>query len=82
LSAEGSLLWRKRFMAWLEEIVALYPPRVPVDLQALADHFGVIADGGIVWSRIYEDKLFIGRQARMFHDLVKALFQPVVRGET
>jgi AcrR family transcriptional regulator len=78
LSAEGSLLWRKRFTGWLEEITALYPPRVPIDMQSLADHLGVIADGGIVWSRIYEDKLFVGRQARMFHDLIRALFQPTV----
>lgn len=80
LSAEGSLLWRKRFASWLDEIAAHYPPRVPIDMQALADHLGVIADGGIVWSRIYEDKLFIGRQARLFHDLVKILFQPNLPG--
>jgi len=44
----------------------------------LADHLNVVADGGIVTSRIYEDKLLVGRQARMFHDLVKALFQPTI----
>jgi TetR/AcrR family transcriptional repressor of nem operon len=78
LSAEGCILWRRRFTVWLEEIAALYPPRVPIDLEALADHLNVVADGGIVTSRIYEDKLLTGRQARMFHDLVKALFQPTV----
>ncbi len=40
LSAEGALLWRKRFMNWIGEIAALYPPRVPIDEQALADHLG------------------------------------------
>jgi TetR/AcrR family transcriptional repressor of nem operon len=77
LSAEGLELWRGRFKAWIKEIAAVYPPRVPIDLEALADHLNVLADGGIVSSRIYEDKLLIGRQARMFHDLVKALFQPL-----
>jgi hypothetical protein len=77
LSADGIILWRQRFKAWIEEIAAMYPPRVAIDLEALADHLNVLADGGIVTSRIYEDKLLIGRQARMFHDLVKALFQPL-----
>ena len=78
LSAEGCRVWRRRFTDWLEEIAVLYPPRVPIDLEALADHLNVVADGGIVTSRIYEDKLLVGRQARMFHDLVKALFQPTI----
>jgi TetR/AcrR family transcriptional regulator, transcriptional repressor for nem operon len=78
LSAEGLIFWRLRFKSWLDEVAALYPPRVPIDLDALADHLNVLADGGIVTSRIYEDKAFVGRQARMFHDLVRALFQPIV----
>jgi AcrR family transcriptional regulator len=79
LNAEGLLLWRKRFLDWLNEIVALHEPRVPIDLEALADHLNVLADGGIVASRIYNDKLLVGRQARMFHNLVKALFLPAPR---
>ncbi len=76
LNQEGVLMWRTRFMRWLEEILELHTPRVPIDVQALADHFAVLADGGIISSRIYDDKLLVGRQARMFHDLVRALFLP------
>lgn len=76
LNAEGVLGWRRRFRAWIEEIVERYPPRVPVDIDALADHFNVVADGGIVTSRALGEKALIGRQARLFHDLIKALFLP------
>lgn len=72
---EGVVLgWRERFHRWLSEIAALYPPRIPVDLEDLADHFNVIVDGGIITSRALGDKGVIGRQARLMHDHVKLLF--------
>ncbi len=74
LNAQGVLGWRTRFKVWIDEIVERYPPRVPIDPEALADHFTVLADGGIVTSRALNDRLLIGRQARLFHDLVKVLF--------
>ena len=76
LNQEGILTWRRRYSRWIEEILALYEPRVPIDPVGLADHFAVLADGGIISARIYNDKLLVGRQARLFHDLVKAVFQP------
>ena len=66
--------WRSRFHAWLCEIAALYEPRIPVDLEDMADHFNVVVDGGIITSRAMEDKSIIGRQARLMHDHVKLLF--------
>lgn len=76
LNQEGLLTWRHRFSRWIDEILAHYEPRVSIDPVALADHFAVLADGGIISARIYNDKLLVGRQARLFHDLVKATFQP------
>jgi AcrR family transcriptional regulator len=76
LNQEGIMTWRHRYSRWIEEILALYEPQVPIDPVALADHFAVLADGGIISARIYNDKLLVGRQARLFHDLVKAVFQP------
>ncbi len=74
LTRQAVLGWRARFHGWLTEIAALYPPRLPVDLEALADHFNVIADGGIITSRALGDKAIVGRQARLMHDYVKLLF--------
>jgi AcrR family transcriptional regulator len=66
--------WRTRFHGWLSKIAEQYDPCMPVDLEALADHFNVIADGGIITSRALGDKTIIGRQARLMHDHVKMLF--------
>lgn len=74
LTREAVLGWRARFHAWLEEIAAAYPPRLEVDLEALADSFNVMADGAIVTSRAVGDKKVVGQQARLLHDFVKLLF--------
>ena len=66
--------WRTRFTGWIEEIAERYPPRVPTDLIALADHFSVVVDGGIITSRALGDKAVVGRQARLMHDYIKLLF--------
>ncbi len=66
--------WRGRFHTWLGEIAERYPPRLPVDLEALADHFNVVVDGAIITSRALREPAVLARQARLMHDLVKLLF--------
>ena len=51
LNASAVLGWRKRFRERLELIASRYPPRIPVDLDDVADMLSVIADGGIILSR-------------------------------
>lgn len=74
MNTEGVLGWRRRFLAWLEEIVQVHPPRVPVDLEALADQISVIADGAIILSRALGDSSLIGRQASLHRDMIRTLF--------
>lgn len=74
LTREAILNWRSRFHGWLMEIAAIYPPRLPVDLETLADSINVMADGAIITSRAVGDKTVIGKQARLLHDFVKLLF--------
>ena len=74
MAKSAILMWRERFHAWLSEIAERYPPKIETDLVALADHFSVVADGGIVTSRALQDKAVVGRQARLLHDYVKLLF--------
>ena len=76
LIEESMLHWRDRFHGWLMKIAERYPPRLPVDLKALAEHFNVMADGAIIASRALRDPTVIGRQARLMHDFVKLLFAP------
>lgn len=74
LTRETVLSWRARFHHWLAAIARIYPPRLPVDLESVADMFNVTVDGAIITSRAVGDKAVIGRQARLLHDFIKLLF--------
>jgi AcrR family transcriptional regulator len=74
LNANAVLNWRKRFRERLELIVARYPPKGSVDLDDLADMLSVIADGGIILSRVVNDKQALSRQIMLYRDFIKAIF--------
>ena len=62
INAAAVLGWRRRFRDRLERIAAVYPPRVAVSLDDLADMLAVVADGGIILSRIVRDPRALPRQ--------------------
>jgi TetR/AcrR family transcriptional regulator, transcriptional repressor for nem operon len=62
------LNWRKRFRERLELIAARYLPKASVDLDDLADMLSVIADGGIILSRVVNDKQALSRQIMLYRD--------------
>lgn len=76
MSADGVLTWRRRFRERLEAIAARYPPRAPVDLDALADLNITIVEGGIILDKGRQTKGALVRQVLMLRDLVKTLFSP------
>jgi TetR/AcrR family transcriptional regulator, transcriptional repressor for nem operon len=74
LNAKAVLNWRKRFRERLELITARYPPKGSVDLDDLADMLSVIADGGIILSRVVNDKQALPRQIMLYRDFIRAVF--------
>jgi TetR/AcrR family transcriptional regulator, transcriptional repressor for nem operon len=74
LNASAVLGWRKRFRERLELIASRYPPRIPVDLDDVADMLSVIADGGIILSRAVNDKATLAQQMLLYRDFIRALF--------
>jgi TetR/AcrR family transcriptional regulator, transcriptional repressor for nem operon len=74
LNTKAVLNWRKRFRERLELIAARYPPKSPVDLDDLADMLSVIADGGIILSRVVNDKRALPRQIMLYRDFVRRIF--------
>jgi AcrR family transcriptional regulator len=74
MNADSVMALRKRFADWLAEIAERHPPRVLVDLEAIADQVTVIVEGGIILSRALGDRSLMGRQMRLFRDQVKQLF--------
>ncbi len=74
LNAKAVLNWRKRFRERLELIAARYSPKGSVDLDDLADMLSVIADGGIILSRVVNDKQALSRQIMLYRDFIRAIF--------
>jgi TetR/AcrR family transcriptional regulator, transcriptional repressor for nem operon len=74
LNRAGVLRWRRRFRDRLDLIVARYPPRHDVDLNALADMLSAIVDGGIIISKVVRDKDVLPKQVMLFREFVRAIF--------
>lgn len=80
MNASAVLGWRKRFRERLDRIAALYPPRIRVDLDDLADMVTVVVDGGIILSKITKDAKSLARQVLLYRDFIRLVFSPVEQG--
>jgi AcrR family transcriptional regulator len=78
LNRTGISCWRAMFRARLEAIAARYPPRLAVDIGDLADMANALVDGGIILSRLFEDRQVLPRQILLYRELVRAVFLPPV----
>lgn len=74
MNIEFLLRMRERFRRWFSEIAVKYPPRLEVDIDALADHLTTIVEGAIVMSKALKDEALMGKQTRLFRGHVKLLF--------
>jgi TetR/AcrR family transcriptional repressor of nem operon len=75
MSAEGIMMWRNRFRARLDAIARRYPPRVPIDMDALADMNITLVEGGIILDKGRREKGGLTTQVLMLRDLVRTVFQ-------
>ncbi len=76
MNADGLLRWRKRFRERLDRIAEKYPPRGPVDLEALSDMAASNVEGGLILGRVLKDVTILPRQIMLFRDLVRTTFLP------
>ena len=74
LNASGLLVWRKRFRERFERIAEKYPPKFPIDLDALADTVSVMVEGGFVLGRALKDSTITPRQILLFRDYTRIIF--------
>ena len=74
LTTSTVIAWRDRFRERLDLIAAKYPPRLPVDLDDVADMLSVVVDGGIILSRVVHDRSALPRQMLLYRDFVRAMF--------
>jgi TetR/AcrR family transcriptional repressor of nem operon len=80
LNRSATLGWRKRFRRLLDEVTAAYPPRDPVDLDALADYFNTVVEGGIVMSKALGEPQMIVGQILLLRNHISLLFAPQRQG--
>lgn len=76
LNADGILVWRRRFGERLERIAERYPPRMDVDLDAMADMVSTLVEGGIILSRVLHDGTIMPRQIMLYREFVRTVFSP------
>lgn len=76
LNASGVLAWRARFRERLARIAAAYPPRVPADLDDLADMAATLIEGGIILGKVLRDPGLLPKQVMLYRDFVRAVFAP------
>ena len=76
LNTQGVLSWRRRFRERLEQIAQRYPPRQPVDFEAMADMAATCVEGALILGRLLQDPSILPRQVLLYRDLVRATLAP------
>jgi len=71
---ESALWWRAQMRALLDDVVAIHPPRVPVDLESLADLFYVLPEGAFVMTKTLADRGLLPKQVRHLRNYLELLF--------
>lgn len=74
-TADNLLRWRSLFREKLDAIAETHPPKVAVDLDGVADMMTTLVDGGIILSKVIQDKYALPRQIEMYRTFVKTIFQ-------
>jgi AcrR family transcriptional regulator len=68
--------WSQYFRKLIDDIVAVYPPREPVDLDQLARMVCCSIDGGIIMGKALAHPDVLAEQLLMVRSYFKLLFQP------
>ena len=73
---ESTLQWRHEMRALLDAVARVHPPRLAVDMDALADLFYSITEGAYVMMKTLGDRTLLPRQARHLRHYLELLFRP------
>ena len=74
MNVDYLLKMRGRFVRWLDDIVAKYPPASEIVVEDLADLLNVVVEGAIIQSKALKDPGLMGRQTRLYRQHMKMLF--------
>lgn len=79
LSAHALLRWRDKLGRKFEEVMALYPPRLPVKAQALADALVSVFEGSFIMIRVLQEPQQMKHQLTHYRNYIELLFRPTLR---
>lgn len=74
---QGMREWRVMIAERLEDIIAKYPPKIEVSVDALADMFTSCVEGGIILAKAYDDNAALIAQVQNYRSHLRLLFEPV-----
>jgi hypothetical protein len=66
--------WRARFRRRLDLIVERYPPKVEINLDALADMLSAVVDGGIILSKSQSQPKHLPEQVMLYRSFIRLVF--------
>ena len=74
LNAEGVLSWRRIFMDYLEKVNTMYPLKVERPLEELADMLTSVIEGGIIMSKVLDDRHILPNQLMQYRSYIRLAF--------
>ena len=77
LNAEGVLVWRKLFGEHLEAVTEKYPMKIDRSFDDLADMLTSVIEGGIIMSKLLDDKNMLPNHILQYRDYVRLVFGDV-----
>lgn len=76
ITARAMRDWRATFRQKLDQVAAVHRPRLPVDLDDLADLSPALFEGAFVLARTLGDPQLVARQLRLAKTFLELLFEP------
>jgi len=75
--ANGMLAWRAMIATRLQQIMEKRTPRLPVEVDVLADTFTALLEGGIILARIFNSNEALYKQVLAYRNHLRLLFDEV-----
>jgi len=74
LNAQGVLSWRRIFLEHFEKVVEKYPMKIEKPLEELADMLSSIIEGGIIMSKVLNDRRILPNQLLQYRNYIRLVF--------
>jgi hypothetical protein len=68
--------WRERLGAKIEQIIALYPPKIPIVTSQVADHLLTTFEGAFILAKVMKEAKLASQQLLQCRNYLELLFSP------